>query len=756
MNLIKWFRKNQTKIMAVVVVILLIGFIGGAALQQILEQIGRGRNKVVAYYDKDRKMTLSDYDRSNRELQILRMIKAPVILRSLPLFAQPYRRVLDLNALLLADLLFSDTSFSPISFAYVKQTRASQGYTISDEQLNETYKYPDAGVTIWFLLKTEAQQAGVNTSIEEAKRFLASLIPQLFEGAGYSQVMNYFINPPRQAQMVGIPEKEILKTFAGLLDIIAYSHLICSSEDVTEQQIKHSFSLLRQTVDAEFVKFDASVFADKVSEPNDTQIAGQFETYKEFSPGHPNDNNPYGFGYMLDDRVALQYIAVRLQDIEQIIEKPTQQQALDFYRINRERFTQQVPSDPNDPNSSLTTRIQTYPEVAAVILEKLKLDRIDSKTNEILQKAKSITEAALELGSDSDKITAGQFEKIADNYKDAAGRLSEEYKVKIYAGRTGLLSTTDIQQDEYLGGLFLEAYGFDPLYNPNRVWLHRIVFAVDEIGTSLLGTFDVQKPQMFENIGPLKDISDNIRALVRVVQAEKAAPPENINLTFSTETLSLDEPQNQNNNLYSVRQKVTEDLKNLAAMKIAEQKADEFLSLVAETDWQNAVNKFNQLYPKPDSNEGDPNNFSLITLTDSPRITEMQLKVFTANAAGNPGLQPFVLNLQRQSRLVERLYSLVPPDANSLPTPAPPVEIKSQMAYYCIKKLTVKRTDQSIYEAEKAARMHEEDIARAQSIAVIHFNPEYILKRTNYKRADSRPKPTQDANQPAETEASDL
>jgi len=483
--------------------------------------------------------------------------------------------------------------------------------------------------------------------------------------------MNYFINPPKQAQISGVPEKEILKTFAGLLDIIEYSHLICSSEDVTEQQIKHNVNLLRQTVDTEFVKFDASVFTENVDEPNDTQITRQFEMYKKFLPGHPNESNPYGFGYMLNDRVALQYIVVSLEDIERIIEKPTQQQALDFYQNNRERFTQNIPSDPNDPNSTLTTRIQTYPEVAAVILEKLKFDRIDSKVNEILQKAKSLTEAAFEADSDSEKITA--------------------------------------------------------------------------------------EPQLFENIGPLKDISANIRALVRIVRAEKAATPENINLTFSTETLSLDETQNQEDrNLYSVRKTVSEDLKNLAAMKIAEQKADEFIALAAETDWQNAVNKFNQLYPKPDSSEGEPNNFSLITLTDLPRMTNMQLKVFTANAAGNPGLQPFLLNLQRQSWLIEKLYSLVPSDANSLPTPAPPVELKSQMTYYCIKKLAVDRIDQSIYVAEKATRMYEEDVARAQSIAVVHFNPEYIIERMNYTQAGSRPKPPQDANQPAETEASNL
>ncbi len=757
MNLIKWFRKNQTKIMAVVVVILLIGFIGGAALQQILEQLGGGRKKLIAYYGENKKITISDYERAYRELQTLKILKVPVMLRNLPLFTQSYKRVLNLNTLFLADVLFSDTSISPASFAYIKQIRAAQAYTISDEQLNETYKYPDSGVTIWFLLKSEAEQAGVNTSIEEAKSFLVRLIPQLFEGAKYKQVMDYIINPPPRSQSVGIPEKEILQTFARLLDVIDYSQLICSSENVTEQQIKYDVYLSQQTIDTEFVRIAASVFTDDIEEPNDPQITSQFETYKEFIPGRPTDDNPCGFGYMLPDRVALQYIVVSLEDIERVIEKPTQQQALDFYQSNRDRFTQQVPSDPNDPNSAPTTRIQTYPEVAALILEKLKIDRIESKANEILQKAKSLTEAEFEADTGSGKITKEQFEKIAGNCKNSADRLSEEYKLKIYTGRTGLLSTTDIQKDEYLGGLFLEGYGYNPLYNPNRIWLNRIVFAVDEIATSRLGVFDVQKPQMFENIGPLKDISANIRALVRIVQAEKTAPPENVNLTFTTETLSLDEPNNQDDqNLFSVRQKVTEDLKNLAAMKIAKQKADDFNALAAETDWQNAVNKFNQLYPTPDSNEADPNNFRLITSTGIPRMTNMQLKVFIENAAGNPGLQPLLDNLQEQNRLIEKLYSLVPTDANALPTPAPPVEFKSQMSYYCIKKLTINLINQGIYEAEKAPRMYEQDIARSQSIAAVHFNPGYILERMNYKQAGSRTEPTPDANQPAETEAGTL
>ena len=35
MNLVKWLRKNNKKIMAVVVIVIMFGFIGGSALRQI-------------------------------------------------------------------------------------------------------------------------------------------------------------------------------------------------------------------------------------------------------------------------------------------------------------------------------------------------------------------------------------------------------------------------------------------------------------------------------------------------------------------------------------------------------------------------------------------------------------------------------------------------------------------------------------------------------------------------------------------------
>ena len=101
MNLVKWFRKNNTKVMAVVVIVLMVGFVGGSALTQLLRSSG-GMNKAVAYYGlKKHKITPSDRAVARQELEILQALGAGQILQ--------YQ---DLRGVLLGELLFSESSGS--------------------------------------------------------------------------------------------------------------------------------------------------------------------------------------------------------------------------------------------------------------------------------------------------------------------------------------------------------------------------------------------------------------------------------------------------------------------------------------------------------------------------------------------------------------------------------------------------------------------------------------------------------------------
>ena len=48
--------------------------------------------------------------------------------------------------------------------------------------------------------------------------------------------------------------------------------------------------------------------------------------------GMPAKSNPFGFGYKLPDRVQLEYVALKLQDVKGIVKAPTAEEAESFYR----------------------------------------------------------------------------------------------------------------------------------------------------------------------------------------------------------------------------------------------------------------------------------------------------------------------------------------------------------------------------------------------------------------------------------------
>jgi hypothetical protein len=364
---------------------------------------------------------------------------------------------------------------------------------------------------------------------------------------------------------------------------------------------------------------------------------------------------------------------------------------------------------------------------------------------------------------------------MAGDYKTTAEQLSEKHNIKLFTGLTGLLGPIDMQTNEYLTRLYLEGYGQHP------VSLAQIVFAVDDLAASELGPFDVPKPGMYENIGPLKDLlglarfglqdtSGQIMAVVRVVKAIKTAEPESIDQTFSTSALELDpnqpsalsgaEGQDTDENIYSVKEKVTEDLKKLAAMEIAKSKAEEFIDLAAKDGWESALDKFNELYGQQagqdpndpnasgttNAEQNDTKPFKLQNLTGLRRISTATIQTLTVQTAGNPAVQLFLNGRKNQRRFVEQLYSLVPQDSNTVDAVPLVMEFKPGMSFYCIKNISVKRISLQEYEKIKAMRLQREDNVQSESLSAVHFNPENILKRTNFRPAEDE-EPT-DANTP--------
>ena len=752
MSLVRWFRRNNTKVMAVVVIILMIAFVGGSSLQYFLRG-NRQLHSTIAYYGNGNKITNYDLYLANNELDILRMLRTDDILRMLqvPLFNTP-----DMQAFFMSELLFSDQKTSPAYINYIKRAIGTNLYNISEKQLNDMHRRTLPSDSIyWYCLKNEAKSAGIRVSNEDAGRVLGQIIPRLFENRTYPQVITSIVNRN------GITEQKILETFSNLLSVLRYAHLMCSGQDITTRQLMQMVAWEQERINVEFVEFDSKDFVRMQEAPGQEQMTEHFNKYRNYFPGDAGEENPYGFGYKLPERIQLEYIVLRLDEVSLIVKAPTQDEVEEYYDRNKEQlFKEQVPSNPNDPNSPLVERIRPYASVVNIISKQLNQEKIKIKAEGIIQEAVALTELSLEDVNDAEfaNLSTEELAKMVGDYKTAAEKISQKYNIKVYTGKTGLLNAIDMQTDEYLSRLYLQGYGQNP------VSLTKAVFAVKELAVSELGPYDVQIPRMYINIGPAKDMLSlrgelgEIIVLFRVTQATKAAEPESLDTTIRKESLVLDPNDRETDeSVYSVKEKVAEDLKKLTAFETAGKKADEFIETASKQGWEETIKQYNDMYGNNEDTESDDPNtsetketFKLETLTGLQRIPKATLDTMNRQNDSNPAAKYFAIERKRSSLLLERFYSLIPSDSNSVEALPLVMEFKPDICLFCIKNIEIKRIWKEDYDKIKAMRLYTDDKVESQSLAAIHFNPGNILKRMKFKLVKA--KESTDTNAPTGSE----
>jgi hypothetical protein len=510
---------------------------------------------------------------------------------------------------------------------------------------------------------------------------------------------------------------------------------------VTDAEIRHLASYENETMNAECVQMQAYYFVDQDLAPSDAEIQQQFNAYKAIPAGDPNEQNPYGFGYELPDRLQLEYIGLKLGDVASVVPAPTQEEMETFYRDNRsELFSEQVPTDPNDPNSPLMDRLKNFSEVAVEIRQQLTRQKITTKAEQILIDARNMADANLApINSRQEDASLEELEDAAGSYGAIAENLSVKHGVPLYSGRTGLLSAVDIQTSERLGQLFVTAYGNDP------VRLAQLLFSIEALGERAVTLMSVPEARMFRSIGPAHDLSaantpdlsDQIMALVRIVDVAATGAPESVEVTYSTRTLRIGDSEDDEDSVYSVKEQVIEDLRKLAAWDVTKTRAQEFIATATKDGWDSAVNQYNELYgaqAKEDPN--DPNVFEVQYLNGLRRIATEQLQVIAIQAAGNPAAPEYIRRLGIERRFMDRLYSLIPADKDSLAEAPMLMEFKPDQSYYCLRSLSIQRLDQQQFQNLRPMLLSREERAESQSLSVVHFNPENILERMDFRYAE--------------------
>ena len=744
MNLMKWLRKNNKKIMAIVVIVLMVAFIGGSSFRYIFRGSGGVRAAIAYYGPHQKKISHLDRQAADSEIEILTALGGESVLRSQ-----------GLGGLLLSDLVFRQNRNAQL-MDMAKQAIQRNRYRISDKQLMEMYDLRNVPSDLfWILLSEEARAAGIHVSNDEVGRLLEQAIPQLFGGASYVQVIPSIVN------RFGVPEDRILTAFGKLLAVLQYAQIISSVENVTISQVKHMASGESESMNADFVQFKASYFANKDEIPAEETIKEQFSRYKANFPGDVNEANPFGFGYRLPDRVQFDYIAVKLPDVSSITKQPTEEEAEQYYQENRDRqFTQKAPTDPNDPNSPQVAQVKSYAEVAGTIMNQLRRQRIMTKAEQILQEARNLADADLKAPRvDGLPPTPDDLRQRAasHDYAKIAEDLGKKYNLPLYSGRTGSLSAINMQSDKVLRRMVLTTYGY------NSIPLAQVVFSVKELGDHATILLSMPQAEMFVSIGPVKDImsanapdvTDQIMMMARVVEAERNAPPTAVDAIYSTKTIGLGGAPDKKSQTFSVEEQVANDVKALAAWNTTKSKAEEFMALATKDGWDKAVAQCNQLYGKQaKADPNDPNVFKVDHQSGMQRLSNAELQVLAAQLANSPASQIVLNQAKGEGQFIEKLLSLIPPKGDA-PSQLPLlVEFKPSQSYYVLKSLSLQRLTQEDFQKMKGMTVRREEYNQIENLAPVHFNPANILQRMNFRFAKPVEEPNGDPNKEKAKEAS--
>ncbi len=316
------------------------------------------------------------------------------------------------------------------------------------------------------------------------------------------------------------------------------------------------------------------------------------------------------------------------------------------------------------------------------------------------------------------------YEEFAIDYSQAADELREKHKVTIYAGKTGRLSRSDLISDPALGRLVVESQG------GQGITMDKIAFAIKELGVTQLGRFDVAVPKLFQNIGPVKNTTGSMFALVRIIAVHQATEPQDINLSYSRKFAVVDTTE-QSDEVYNVKDSITEDLKVVKGMEIAKAASEELLALIEEKGWDDAIKAFNDA--REENEDSVIGTLRLTTQQGKTRSSLIDEKLMELRTSDNPIMQKFKHFRIAGTMLTEKLYSMLPEGETEMLDIRKAFKFEPQTSYYVVKDVNKQLATEDKYYQDKNRLALLFDINRSVSLTFVHLLPENLIKRNNFE-----------------------
>ncbi len=730
MHLVKWIRKNERKLMAWVVILLMIAFVGGSGLQQLLTYFSAGGSKrLIATYGDGKKIRATDYQEAQGQLEILRALMADRMLNVLSQING------DLGPNFLELILFPDARLSGELRMQLIQLAERGQLDLDREQIDQFFSpHPHRPEFLWMLLKAEARRAGCVVGEAEAAGYLRQMIAEITQNQlDASTLIAQLIQRTKQS------ESQIIGAFADLISIMNYADLVLGNYMVTSDEIRGAIARNMERLTAEFMPIDAQSLADEQPEPSAQQIQDQFNNYRQNLPGVYSEDNPYGFGYTLPKRIQVEYFLVNINDVRQRIDQPTPEELENFYSRNLSRYQKSEPIDPNDPDAGTRQVIQPFAQVAHQIRQDMERQKIENLSTLILNEARQMTEAGFD-NIDFETASTAQLQQAAGDYVSAADQLRRKYEVAVYTGKTGFMRPSDIRNDLFLGRISI------PTSTESTVRLMDLLLTIPDDGkpSSQPGLPAVR---IWENISPLTSglLSEDdeyvpLRGMIRVTDIRQPAVPDNVDIQFSRKGVTLTEPEEQE--IFSVREQVIGDLKIRQAMDAARQKAVKLAELAENKGWDSGLETFYQTYyPNTDPNSPPSARPRLRTLPNQPILSQAQIEGLRQRLLSPSASTELIAGRYRNSLLIRKMAEQMDPDRQSTGPVALVLPFEQTRQVCVIKELNRQPATEKDYQENKNNFALQLAMLSKIDLGLIHFNPDNIAKRMQFQYVEQDEEP---------------
>ena len=459
MSVIKWFRKYNKRMMIGIGVFLMVGF----GLPTTCNQMGPGANaqkqtlaSLILPTGKQLKITNEDLYGYNRRLDLLRIANVPYLYSMGFFFASsdtsfgPVHRTVELLAF---QLFFAGSAESQQVQAILEQE--ASGLVDTEDEFMElraaameitNAQGGDSGMLFCMLLE-EAQAAGVRATQEQVDYFM-SLRGELV-GAG--------LLPPLEDQVSqsGTTVSQVRGAVEDYLSILLYADAVTRAQVFSRPQLEQEVlnDLCMDRIEGKAVTLEASLFVDQIVDPEVQALEALFEQYRAVEPGTPDDDNPHGFGYMLDDRVQVEMLRIdmiefRRQITDELAAMPAGQREealLKFWENDKSPYQRRQPPPPgSDPATTPPTF--TDPPFDEV-LDQVKQGWIRSQALERAERVLGAASGRVTRVSPESDFTDEQQAAIRREYEALAPELSGQEGIEVAYVKSDFLSRSDLAND---------------------------------------------------------------------------------------------------------------------------------------------------------------------------------------------------------------------------------------------------------------------------------------------------------------------